>query len=159
MPFIWIRNTCAMQHDDLLGWRDLNPCRFWPAGFRSCRVKTLANTSSIRCGLCLAWTKISSGKTALHPTVDNFWAIFVFWGAGLLTQVKTKRAKSAEKGHWRATWVWIPSAYNCILLKKTVCAQLVTHIINFMRGTFITVYRFIDNRKRCYYLRWEEIRR
>ena len=94
----------------LLGWRDLNPCRFWPAGFRSCRVKTLANTSSIRCGLCLAWTKISSGKTALHPTVDNFWAIFVFWGAGLLTQVKTKRAKSAEKGHWRATWVWIPSA-------------------------------------------------
>ena len=42
------------------------------AGFRPCRIRNLANTSSLRRGLCLAWAKISSDKTELYPATEIF---------------------------------------------------------------------------------------
>jgi hypothetical protein len=83
----------------------LNLYRFLRADFRPCFVIVLGNTSSITCGQCRACTKIRSGKTALHISASNVRGILDAEDAGLLTQVKDDKSKSAGQGRRNAALV------------------------------------------------------
>jgi hypothetical protein len=58
--------------------------------------------------ILLAWTKIRSGKTAMHLSARNFRAISDAEDAALLTQGKDNKAESAEKSRRQAMWVQLP---------------------------------------------------
>ena len=80
----------------------MSPGWFSRADFRHAFVKRLDNTQSIFCGVCLALTKICSGKTALHLTASSFRGIFVADDEALLAQGEEDKAKSAERSRCEA---------------------------------------------------------
>jgi len=69
---------------------------------RPCGVKALAYTASMRCGLCLARTHLSSVKTAKHLSVGSFRVIFGFlrcrWADARQREKVGKRRKGTLSG-------------------------------------------------------------
>ncbi|MBS7366045.1 MAG: hypothetical protein KIG31_05575, partial [Oscillospiraceae bacterium] len=72
--------------------------------------KSLDNTSSILCGLCLARTKIRSGKTAKHLSAVLFEEFSAFFDEDGLTPIKAKKSEITERVRRQAAGVRLPSA-------------------------------------------------
>jgi hypothetical protein len=87
----------------------VEPASVLTGGFTPMLRKIPCKYGSISHTILLAWTKIRSGKTAMHLSARNFRAIFDAADAALLTQGKDNKAKSAEKGRRQAVWVRLPS--------------------------------------------------